>query len=97
MFLGIQLVFELRERGLAEGLGKGLAVSHVFVDIDAMIKIVREGGMDIGQRQTIFAGNLVDTFPQPLMPYNNIEHCNTMACNTGFPRGNIRARFNVLI
>jgi len=62
-----------------------------------MIKIVRERGMDIGQRQAVVAGNFIDTFPQPFMPHDNIAHGNTMACNTGFPPCNIKARFNVLI
>ncbi len=52
-------MLELIGRGLAYGFSKGLAVSHVFVDIGAMITIVRECGMDIGQRQVIFPNQRV--------------------------------------
>jgi len=76
-------VLELRGRGLASGLSEGLAVGYVFVDLGAMIKLVGEGGMDIGHRQAVVAGNLVDTFPQPFMPHDDIAHGNTMACSAG--------------
>ena len=55
---------------------------------------------DLGPRPIATAiryGDFIDTFPQPLMPHDNIAHGNTMACDTGFSPGNIRPRFNVLI
>ena len=47
-FSGYSILLELRWRGLAGRISKGLTVSHVFVDIGAMIKIVRECGTGIG-------------------------------------------------
>ena len=58
---------------------------------------IGKGRVDIGQGEVIFAGNLVDTPSQPLVPDRNVLDGDSMSGNSWFPPTNAFRTLNPLI
>lgn len=62
-----------------------------------MIVIVSQRSIDLSQRQVIIGGDFIGTVSQPFVPYDNILHSNTVACDMGFTANHPWDNFDMLI
>src|SRR5947209_10323700 len=78
-------------------IGRGFAAFlDVPLDLVAVVPIVGEGGVNVGQRQTGVLGNdLVGTEPHPLVPDDDVLHLDSVSLDPRFPAADTGRDFHM--
>src|SRR5690348_4560393 len=74
----LKLLLKLRRSVLLEGFHESLSFFDHPVDFRTVVEVIGERGVDIGERQVVFSGDLVRTLAQPLVPDYDVLHSNAM-------------------
>jgi hypothetical protein len=93
----LQLLSDLGRRALAEGVHECLAFLDGSIDLGSVVKVVRQRGVHVSERQIIFAADLVNAHAEPLVPDGDILDGDSMTSNPWLSARNSRRTLNMLI
>src|SRR5205807_4114032 len=84
-------------RALAQGLYERSALFDRLVDLGTMVEVVGESGVNVGERQIVFRGDLVRALAHPLVPDRDVLHGDAMPSDARLAAGDPRRHLYVLI
>ncbi len=92
-----ELLVPYGRRARAEGLGEGAVLGHAGVDFLAVVEVIGERGVDVGERQIVLGSDFVGTLAEPLVPDCDVLHRDATPADPGLPADGVRRHLDVLV
>jgi hypothetical protein len=86
-----------RRRLLAQALRKPICLGNRSIDLGLVVEIIRQGRVDIGQRQIILRRDFVHAFSHAFVPDHDILDCDAMSTNARFSARDAWRHLDVVI